>query len=112
MKKNMTFYISLIFITMIATTVYAANLVWSPSNGSVDGYKIYYGTSSSYPSNSMDVGNTTQYSLNQLPLDEKTQYFFCVSAYNSSGESAPCAPVAYTPADTTPPSPPVGLIAQ
>ena len=90
----------------------AATLVWDASTGTVDGYKVYYGTSSTNPSNTVDVGDTTQYSIDSLPLSENTQYYFCVSAYNTAGESDPCAPVAYTPADTTPPQPPIGLVAE
>ena len=89
----------------------AATLVRDQSSGTVDGYVVYYGTSSTNPSNNIDVGDTTQYNIDALPLSENTQYYFCVSAYNTAGESAPCAPVAFTPADTTPPSPPVGLTA-
>lgn len=90
----------------------AATLVWDASSGTVEGYKVYYGTSSTNPSTTIDVGSTTQYPLDQLSLTDNTQYFFCVSAYNASGESPPCEPVAYTPADTIPPAPPVGLTAE
>jgi len=90
----------------------AATLTWSPSSGTVDGYKVHYGTSPGNPSGTVDVGDNTQYSLNTLSLSENAQYFFCISAYNTSGESDPCAPVAYTPADSTPPAPPVGLVVE
>jgi hypothetical protein len=93
------------------TLASATNLVWDASSGTVDGYKVYYGTNASNPSTSVDVGNSTQYNIDTLPLSENTQYFFCVSAYNTAGESNPCPPVAYTPADTTPPAPPIGLVA-
>ena len=101
----------LIFFVMISSSS-AATLLWNESSGTVDGYKVHYGTSSSNPTNTIDVGDTTQYNIDALPLSENTQYYFCVSAYNTAGESDPCAPVAYTPADTTPPSPPVGLTAE
>ncbi len=89
----------------------AATLVWDASTGTVDGYKVYYGTSATNPSESVNVGNVTQYAIDSLPLSENVQYYFCVSAYNTAGESDPCAPVAYTPSDTTPPTPPIGLVA-
>ena len=106
--------VMVIFIATIslAGMVSAANLVWDPSSGTVEGYKVYYGTSASNPSTSVDAGAVTQYSIESLPLSENVQYYFCVSAYNTAGESDPCAPVAYTPADTTPPTPPVGLVAE
>ena len=108
-KMLLLFFI--VFFIMISV-VSAATLVWDQSSGTVDGYKVYYGTSSTNPSNNIDVGDTTQYDIDALSLSENTQYYFCVSAYNTAGESAPCAPVAFTPADTTPPSPPVGLTAE
>jgi hypothetical protein len=105
-KSNALIFFIIIFTT---STLSAANLVWNPSSGNVDGYKIYYGTSSTNPTNMIDVGNTTEYTLDQLPLSENTQYYFCVTAYNTASESPPCASVAYTPSDSTPPLAPVGL---
>ena len=113
MKRYATATIlALAIVLVIISAGSAATLVWDASTGTVDGYKVHYGTSSSTPSATVDVGDTTQYSIDSLPLSENTQYYFCVSAYNTAGESDPCAPVAYTPADTTPPTPPVGLVAE
>jgi len=107
-----TIILTLIIVFVAITFVSAATLVWDPSSGTVDGYKVYYGTSATNPSKSVNVGDVTQYPVDSLPLSENVQYYICVSAYNTAGESAPCAPVAYTPADTTPPTPPVGLVAE
>jgi hypothetical protein len=107
-----TIILTLIMAFAAVSIVPAATLVWDPSSGTVDGYNVYYGTSATSPGKSVNVGNTTQYPINSLPLSENVQYYLCVSAYNTAGESAPCAPVAYTPADTTPPTPPVGLVAE
>ena len=101
-----------LMIAITASAGSAATLVWDASTGTVDGYKVYYGTSPSNPGSAVDVGNTTQLGIDALPLSQGTQYYFCVAAYNAAGESAPCAPVAYTPADTTSPLPPAGLIAE
>ena len=90
----------------------ADTLIWDVPSGTVDGYKVYYGTNSSNLNNTLDVGNVTQCDLNTLPLSQNTQYYLTVTAYNTAGESNPCTPLAYTPADTTPPAPPVGLVAQ
>ena len=87
----------------------AETLVWDASSGIVEGYNVYYGTSPSDQSNYRDVGNTTQLDLNNLPLSDGVTYYLCVSAYNSAGESPPCAPVVFTPGDNTPPLPPIGL---
>jgi len=112
MKRYATLTIlALIMVFLVISTGSAATLVWDASSGTVDGYKVHYGTSST-PSATMDVGNTTQCNIDSLPLSQNTQYYLSVSAYNTAGESDPCAPVAYTPADTTPPTPPVGLVAE
>ena len=113
MKRYATATIlALAIVLTIISAGSAATLVWDASTGTVDGYKVHYGTSPTNHPNTVDVGSTTQYSIDTLPLSENTQYYFCVSAYNTAGESDPCAPVAYTPADTTPPTPPVGLVAE
>ena len=101
-----------IFFCAAVSFATAATLAWNASSGNVDGYKVHYGTTASNPSKSIDVGKATQYDIDKLPLNDNVEYFFCVSAYNAVGESDPCPPVAYTPADTTPPSPPVGLMAE
>ena len=97
----------IVLLSPIASS--AATLVWDASSGTVDGYKVYWGINSSDQSNSTDVGNVTQYNLDNLPLSEGVTYYIFVSAYNEAGESSPCAPVVFTPGDNTPPVPPVGL---
>jgi len=96
-------------IFLIPATGMAQTLVWSPSSGQVDGYKVFYNTTPSNQSNFLDVGNTTQCDLNILPLSEGVTYYISISAYNAVGESPPCTPVVFTPGDSTPPLPPMGL---
>jgi hypothetical protein len=50
----------------------------------LDGYKIYYGSSSGSYSTSVDVGNLTTYQIN---VPDGLQYFVVV-AYNSSAEES------------------------
>ena len=51
------------------------------------GYKIYYGTASGNYSHSIDVGNTTQYTL--TGLDEGVTYYIAATAYDvDNNESA------------------------
>ncbi len=102
--------ICLFFFLLAAFDSHAATLSWGSSSGNPDGYKIYYGTSATNVSKAKDVGNVTAYNLDKLSLSENVQYYFSVSAYNAAGESAPCPPVVYTAGDTTPPSPPLGLV--
>lgn len=102
---------SICFWVFTASPISAATLRWGQSTGDPDGYKVYYGTNSSSPSKVIDVGNKRSYNLDALPLSESIQYYFCVSAYNTAGESDRCDPVPYMPGDTTPPLPPIGLVA-
>jgi hypothetical protein len=88
----------------------AASLVWDANTDTVDGYKVYYGTSAASPSDTVDVANVTQYSLDRLPLAEGVEYHFSVTAYNAAGESDRSATVGFTPADQTPPLPPGKIV--
>jgi len=97
---------------VMPSSSWAATLVWDPSRGVVDGYKVYWGTSRNNPSDSIDVGPRAAYHLDNLPLSEGVTYYISVSAYNSAGESPRCAPVVFTPGDNTPPAPPQGLSAE
>jgi hypothetical protein len=60
-----------------------ANLAWDPPDISTDvtGYMIHYGTASGAYSQTVDVGNTTSYTVSNLS-DEQT-YYFAVTAYNA-----------------------------
>jgi len=82
-----------------------ANLAWdaSPSPG-VAGYKLLYGTSSRNYTQSLDVGNTTSYTV--TGLDEGKKYYFAAAAYNSASvQSGYSNEVAYTTLAAPPPSP-------
>jgi len=101
------------FLTIIVpSSSYAATLVWDPSRGVVDGYIVYWGTNNDSPNENIDVGPRAAYNLDRLPLSEGITYYISVSAYNSAGESARCAPVVFTPGDNTPPARPLGLVAE
>jgi hypothetical protein len=92
-----------------ATHAVAAKLVWDPSTGDVVGYRVYYGTTSVNYTNNVDVGNVTEYNIDNLPLQEGVTYYFAVKAYNAAGESGFSNAVTWTQGDTTPPNPPRGL---
>jgi hypothetical protein len=84
---------------------FAATLKWDPpSQGAATGYKVHYGKSSSAPTTSVDIGNTTQYDLDNAPLERNTTYYFWVSAYNSAGESPKTGPIPYKPSRRIPPA--------
>ena len=92
-------------------SVFGATLVWD-SVSSAEGYRVYWGTSlGNYPE-SRDVGSSTRYNLDSLPLADDTTYYFSVTAYNSAGESGYATPVRYSPGDNTPPLPPQSVWVQ
>jgi hypothetical protein len=110
-SKVIIFFLLTVFLAT-GSLCFAASLRWDPpSQGTVTGYRVKYGTSSTTPSTTVGVGNTTQYYLNNAPLAENRTYYFWVTAYNATGESSPAGPVAYNTSDNTPPVPPTGVAA-
>ena len=54
-------------------------LTWTASlPANVAGYRVYYGTVSGSPDQSLDVGNVTTATVSSL--DDATAYFFAVAA--------------------------------
>ena len=84
----------------LAEAVQKVMLTWNASSSAnVAGYKIYYGTSSGSPDQSLDVGNVSTATVSNL--DDATAYFFAVAAYNSAGiESQRSNEVSYMTATT------------
>jgi hypothetical protein len=77
-------------VLLAAYLAWGDRLVWDPSSGQVDGYKVHWGTSSGYYPNSMDVGNVLEIELTKanFPNMQRTgTYYFVVTAYNEAGES-------------------------
>jgi hypothetical protein len=77
-------------LTVTAITVTkSATLAWNAPTTNTDGtsltdlagYKIYYGTSSGNYATSVNVGNVTTYTINNLSTGT---YYFAVTAYDSS----------------------------
>src|ERR1043166_6787945 len=77
----------------------ALKLAWDPSTGAT-GYKLYYGTSSSNYTSVVNAGNSTSNTINGLQIG--TTYYFAVSAYNASTESAPSSEISYTITNAAP----------
>ena len=84
--------------TIFSSSALAAtvNLAWKASTGSnVDGYKMYYGTSSRNYSYNVNVGNSTSCSLSGL--QEGRRYYFATTAYNTSDVESDYSPeLSYT----------------
>jgi hypothetical protein len=108
-KRFFFFLLAVFFAT--GSPCFAATLKWdAPSQGTATGYKVHYGKSSSAPATSVDIGNNTQYDLDNAPLVGNTTYYFWVSAYNSAGESPKTGPIPYKPSRRIPPAVMVYLI--
>ena len=83
MKKIIT----LLAITALAVKVAASSvtLAWDRSpDGSVTGYKIYYGVGSGAYTNSVSVGNVTNATVT-LPGPTGVTFYFAATAYDGSG---------------------------
>jgi hypothetical protein len=112
-KNKLVFFAFLVIFFASGNPCFAATLKWDPpSEGTVAGYRVKYGTSSTTPSTNVNVGNTNQYYLDSAPLAENRTYYFWVTAYNAAGESPPAGPVSYNTSDSTPPTPPTGVTAK
>ncbi len=102
-------------IILGATTSYAADttVTWNAPTenedgsplGDLEGYIIYYGTSSDTYTQSIDIGNVTTYQLSGLEYE--TTYYIALTAYDTSGNESNYSseqPIPIGPAsDTTSP---------
>ncbi|THB80448.1 MAG: hypothetical protein D3926_07070 [Desulfobacteraceae bacterium] len=114
MKRTISMVFTALFLVSVMVNIAAAAsmLRWNAPEGSVVGYRIYYGLSEGNYTFSEDVGNVVEYPLSNFSLEEGTTYYFIVRAYNGEGESDNSNMVPYTvPSvlDTTPPLMPAGV---
>ncbi|RMH35376.1 MAG: fibronectin type III domain-containing protein, partial [Nitrospirae bacterium] len=108
---TISFVTALFFVPCLAPFAFgagSATLTWDPNTESdLAGYNVYQGTSSGIYGPPINVGNTTTYTV--TGLQDGQQYFFAVTAYDTSGnESGPSNEVSKTiappPPDTLAPS--------
>lgn len=73
------------FLSTTNSFAWQITLEWDPPDNPTDvtGYMVHYGTGSGAYSMSVDVGNTTNYTVSNL-IDGET-YYFSVVAYNTAG---------------------------
>ena len=95
-------FVSFLFVCLFLdiTVAYAQdktlNLRWAANDEpDLEGYKVYYGTSSRNYTANVDVGNTTEYTL--TGLSEGTTYYFAATAYDTlNNESDYSTEIVYT----------------
>ncbi len=102
-KKLAVIVAAFISFLLASNSLYAAtiHLAWDPSSGTVNGYRIYYGTSSGNYPNRVEVGNVTECTISDL--QDGITYYFVARAYNDYGESGNSNEVTWTAGDVTPP---------
>lgn len=83
--------LSLLGLMAPAALAGSVTVFWGPSPNAT-GYRLHYGTSPGQYTTHIDVGNSTQITLNNL--QNCTNYHFAATAYNSGGESGYSAAIA------------------
>jgi hypothetical protein len=89
-KASLSLFFALLIHTATAWAV-SVTLTWDPPTTNTDstpltalaGYKIYYGLAPGKYITSLNVGNVTQFQVNNL--DDAVTHYFAVTAYNTSG---------------------------
>ena len=62
-------------------------LAWDPNTeNDLAGYNVYYGTASRVYDSVIEVGNITSYTVTDL--EPETQYYFAITAYDTSGNES------------------------
>jgi len=81
--KTLTFFV---LCSVFAAPVWAGtvNLSWN-SAANADGYRVFYGTAPGQYAFNRDIGNRTSAAIDGL--QDCTQWYFAVKAYNLTGES-------------------------
>lgn len=95
-------FISLLVASLShGTAAQSATLAWNRnSEPDIAKYRLYYGTQSGKPSQSLDVGNVTTSTVSNL--NDGTTYFFTATAVNTAGlESPPSNEVFHTTPNPT-----------
>jgi len=88
--KALFLIILLMFISvLLSQSAHGAQvtLAWDPNKeNDLAGYKLYFGVTSGTYTNSINVGNVTQYTITNL--DAYTIYYCAVTAYDTSGNES------------------------
>lgn len=104
---NLFAVLAVLLIPLLAEPSGAATVTvaWDPNpEPTVAGYRLYYGTSSRYYTNSVDVASSTRCTISALL--EGVTYYMAVTAYDTSGnQSGYSNEIVYTVPGGTSPSP-------
>lgn len=86
-------FLSIFLVFLLWLPAGAAILAWDASSGAT-GYRLYYGTNSGQYAWNVNVG--TNLTATVIGLTSGRTYFFGVTAYNSTAESAFSTEIEYT----------------
>jgi len=87
--RSLFVLLAVLLISLFAEPSSAATVTvaWDPNpEPTVAGYRLYYGTSSRYYTNSVDVANATRCTISSLL--EGVTYYMAVTAYDTSGNQS------------------------
>lgn len=84
-----TVLVAVIYCFISTQCCNAALLVWDKNfEGDLAGYQVHYGTSSGNYTGVVDVGNVTEYNLDDLGLHQDVIYYIAITAYDTSGNES------------------------
>jgi hypothetical protein len=82
-----SFFFAIIAISMgSSVSAFDISLAWSPGDETALGYKLYYGSSSQNYAQSVDVGNNSSHTVENLKQGQT--YYFAVTAYDAEGNES------------------------
>jgi hypothetical protein len=83
-RRSATLAFLAVLLSPLGASAGHVDLAWNPSPETfVAGYVVYYGTTSGVYTSSLDVGNTTTYTINGLP--NGVTLYYVVKAYGNDG---------------------------
>ena len=94
-RLGLSLILALVFVSMLFTqqaygqATAQATVAWNADTAAVAGYDVYYGTSSGNYTTTLNAGNTTSATLQNLSAQT---YYIAVTAYNSSNVQSGYSP--------------------
>ncbi|MGA3118059.1 MAG: fibronectin type III domain-containing protein, partial [Syntrophobacteraceae bacterium] len=89
-RLGLSFILVMAFVsTLFAQQAPQATIAWNADSGAVAGYDVYYGLSSGNYTTTVNAGNTTSTTLQNL---SSPTYYIAVSAYDSNNDQSGFSP--------------------